>query len=192
MNGNVAHALVFIINAILGLYTGAVMLRFLMQQVRGDFRNPLIQAVVKVTNPLLLPLRRVIHPWNSVDTAALTLMLLVQIANVVLVTFMANLNGYQLSYTPGYLALWTLIKLLYILLNLYFYTILLEAVLSWLGQGMSPMDGVLRPLNAPLLRPVRRLLPPLGGLDFSPLVVILLLQVILIYVLPSLWPFMGL
>jgi YggT family protein len=189
---NLVHALVFISNTLLGVYTGAVLLRFLMQQVRADFYNPLAQAVMKLTNPLLLPLRRVIRPWNRVDMAALVLILVLQLANVLLVTFLANLTDYNLSYTPGYLLMWTFIKLVYILLNLYFFSILTEAVLSWFGQGRSPLDGMLRPLNAPLLKPVRRVLPPLGGLDFSPLVVLLLLQVIDYYVLPHIWPLMGL
>ena len=147
---------------------------------------------MKLTNPLLLPLRRVIRPWNRIDLASLVLILLLQLLNVLLVTFLANLTDYNLSYTPGYLLMWTFIKLVYILLNLYFLSILMEVVLSWVGQGRSPMDGMLRPVNAPLLRPVRRILPALGGLDFSPLVVLLILQVIDYYVLPHIWPLMGL
>jgi YggT family protein len=189
---NLIHALVFVSNTLLGVYTGAVLLRFLMQQVRADFYNPVAQAVMKLTNPLLLPLRRLVRPWNRIDMAALVLILLLQFGNVLWVTFLANLTDYQLAYTPGYLLMWTFIKLGYILLNLYFLTILTEVLMSWLGQGRGPLDGMLRPLNAPLLRPVRRILPPMGGLDFSPLVVILLLQVIDYYVLPHIWPFMGL
>lgn len=188
---NLIHALVFIANTVLGLYTAAVMLRFLMQQVRADFYNPLAQAMMKLTNPLLLPLRRLIHPWGRLDLAALVLVFLLQLGNVLLVTFLANLPARYLSYSPGYLLLWTFIKIVYILLNLYFLSILLEAALSWFGQGRNSMDGLLRPLNAPLLRPVRRVLPPLGGLDFSPLVILLLLQVIDYFVLPHIWPLMG-
>jgi YggT family protein len=111
------------------------------------------------------------------------------------VTFLANLivaPEYRIAYTPGYLLMWLCIKLAYILLNLYFLSIVMEVLLSWVGQGRGPLDGMLRPLNAPLLRPVRHILPALGGLDFSPLVVLLLLQVIDYYVLPHIWPFMGL
>lgn len=192
---NLIHALVFVLNTVLGVLTGAVMLRFLMQQARADFYNPLAQAVMKLTNPLLMPMRRVIPPWNRIDMAALVLVLLLQFFNVLLVTFLANLAlppDYRFAYTPGYLALWIFVKLLYILLNLYFLTILFEVLSSWIGQGRGPMDGLLRPVNAPLLRPVRRLLPPFGGLDFSPLVVMLLIQVVDYYVLPHIWPLMGL
>jgi YggT family protein len=83
---------------------------------------------------------------------------------------------------------WTVLKLVFILVNLYFFSILLEAILSWTGQGRhNPVSSMLWQLNAPLLGPVRRVMPPLGGLDLSPLVVIILLQVINI-LLPLGWP----
>jgi len=175
-------ALVFVINTLLGLYTAAVLLRFLMQQMRADFYNPLAQAVVKVTNPLLLPLRRVIPAWGKMDMAAIVLMVAVQFVNVLLVMLAASM-----PYTWGYLIYWTILKLIFILVNLYFFSILLEALMSWLGQGRGPLDGLLRPLNAPLLRPARRILPPTSGLDFSPLLVMLVLQVINL-LLPLAWP----
>ena len=192
---NSVHALVFIINTLLGLYTAAVLMRFLMQQVRADFYNPFAQALMKLTNPLLLPLRRVIRPWRRIDLASLVLAVLLQVVNVVTVTALANLthgDEDRFAYGPGFLLLWTALKLVYILVNLYFFTILVEALSSWFNQGRNPVDGLLRPLNAPLLRPVRRVLPPVSGLDFSPLVVLLLLQVIGYYALPHIWPFMGL
>ena len=175
-------ALVFVINTLLGLYTAAVLLRFLMQQMRADFYNPLAQAVVKVTNPLLLPLRRVIPAWGKMDMAAIVLMVAVQFVNVLLVMLAASM-----PYTWGYLIYSTILKLIFILVNLYFFSILLEALMSWLGQGRGPLDGLLRPLNAPLLRPARRILPPTSGLDFSPLLVMLVLQVINL-LLPLAWP----
>lgn len=191
MMENSVHALVFVINTVLGLYTAAVILRFLMQQVRADFYNPLAQAMMKLTNPLLLPLRRFIRPWNRIDLASLVLALLLQLLNVVVVSWFANRIGYGLGYGPGFLLMWTAIKLVYILVNLYFFTVLVEVLMSWFNQGRSPMDGLFRPVNAPLLRPVRRVLPPFSGLDFSPLVVLLVLQVIGYYFLPHIWPFMG-
>jgi len=177
-------ALVFVINTLLGLYTAAVLLRFLMQQVRADFYNPLAQVVVKLTNPLLLPLRRMIPPWGKKDMAALVLIALVQFANVWLVLFVSS-SPY--TYAWGSIVFWTVFKIIFILVNLYFFSILLEALMSWLGHGRSPIDGLLRPLNAPLLRPARRILPPTSGLDFSPLLVMLVLQVINL-LLPLAWP----
>lgn len=177
-------ALVFVINTLMGLYTGAVLLRFLMQQVRADFYNPLAQAVMKLTNPLLLPLRRVIRPWKRLDLASLLLVVVLQSANVWLVLFVSS-SPY--IYAWGSIAFWVVFKVLFILVNLYFFSVLMEALMSWFSQGRSPMDGLLRPLNAPLLRPARRILPPTSGLDFSPLLVMLLLQVINM-LLPLAWP----
>lgn len=177
-------ALVFVINTLLGLYTAAVMLRFLMQQVRADFYNPLAQAVVRVTSPLLLPLRRVVPAWGKVDWAAVVLMVLLQFGNVWLALFVSDS---PFVYAWGSIVFWTIFKLIFILVNLYFFSILMEAVISWLGQGRSPLDGLLRPINAPLLRPARRILPPTSGLDFSPLLVMLVLQVINL-LLPLAWP----
>lgn len=190
---NLIHALVFVFNTVFDVFTGAVLLRFLMQQTRADFYNPLGQAVMKLTNPLLMPMRRLVPPWNRIDMAALVLVVVLQLFNVLLVTFLASLlPGHDFYFGPWYLITWTALKLIYILLNLYFLTILLEVLSSWLSQGRGPLDSVLRPVNGPLLRPVRRALPPLGGLDFSPLVVMLLIQVIDYYALPQYWPLMGL
>jgi len=182
------HALVFVINTLLGLFTAAVLLRFLMQQVRADFYNPLARVMMRLTNPLLLPLRRFIPPWHRIDLASLVLILVLQLGNVWVVLFV---SGSPYTYSWGLIAYWTVLKLLYILVNLYFFTILLEVILSWVGQGRSPMDGLLRPLNAPLLRPVRRLLPPIEGMDFSPLLVTLVLVVIGNYFIPLAWPMVG-
>jgi YggT family protein len=174
ISSGLIDALVFLINAVFVLYTGAVMLRFLLQWVRASFHNPLAQAIVTITNPLLLPLRRVVPGWRNLDVAALVLMVAVQLINIALTLLLIGIR-----ITPLYLLEWTLLKLAIILVNLYFFSILLEALLSWINPGRyDPMSSLLRPLNAPLLRPVRRVLPLFGGLDLSPLVVMLLLQAV--------------
>lgn len=169
-----AEALIFIINVVLGLYTAAVMLRFLLQWTRADFYNPICQAIVKITNPLLLPLRRIVPGWRGLDFAAVALVVILQIVNVALVMVIVGLSTDALLFIW-----WTFLKILFVLVNLYFVTILVEAILSWVNPGhRHPLLGVLWSLNAPLLKPARRLIPPLGGLDFSPLVILILLQVI--------------
>ncbi|MGH8279503.1 MAG: YggT family protein [Gammaproteobacteria bacterium] len=174
MAGRGFETLIFIINVVLGLYTAAVMLRFLLQWTRADFYNPICQAIVKITNPLLLPLRHIVPGWRKLDFAAVLLVVIVQLVNVTLVLYILRVP------LPGaLLAWWVFLKIVFVLVNLYFITILVEAVLSWVNPHPgNPLVGVLWSLNAPLLRPARRLIPPLGGLDFSPLVVLILLQVI--------------
>lgn len=177
------QALIFVINTLFGLYSAAILLRVLMQWVRADFYNPLSQAIVKLTNPPLRPLRRLIPGWRGIDFAALLLAISIQLVNVLLVLWIAGVA----AGAPAVIV-WTVLKLIFILVNLYFFSILLEAILSWTGQGhYNPISRMLWQLNAPLLGPVRRVLPPLGGLDLSPLVVIILLQVINI-LLPLGWP----
>lgn len=177
------QALIFVINTLFGLYSAAVLLRLLLQWVRADFYNPLSQAIVMLTNPPLRPLRRVIPGWRGIDFAALLLAALIQLINVLLVLWIAGVSA-----NPFSVVIWTLLKLVFILVNLYFFSILLEAILSWTGQGRyNPVGRMLWQLNAPLLGPVRRVLPPLGGLDLSPLVIIILLQVVNI-LLPLGWP----
>lgn len=183
MNGRGILALVFLINVLFGLYTAAILLRFLLQRARADFYNPLVQAVVRITNPLLAPLRRLFPGWRGLDFAALLLALGLQLANVLLVLAAAGLSA-----GPLQVLLWAVLKLVFVLVNLYFFTILAEAILSWTGSGWRhPLAAVLERLNAPLLAPARRLIPPLGGLDFSPLVAMILLQVVNI-LLPLQWP----
>ncbi|MGH8283853.1 MAG: YggT family protein [Gammaproteobacteria bacterium] len=174
MSGNGLNALVFLVNILFGLYTAAVMLRFLLQWVRADFYNPICQAIVKLTNPLLYPLRRIIPGWRGLDFAAVVLVIIIQVINVALILAMLRFPLAPLS-----VAWWTLLKIIFVLVNLYFVTILVEALLSWTNQGQrNPVASLLWGVNAPLLQPIRKLIPLIGGLDLSPLVALILLQVI--------------
>ena len=168
-------ALIFIVDSILRLAVYAFLLRLLLQLSRGDFRNPLSQAVVKLTNWLVLPLRRVLPPLGSVDTASLVAVYLVQLAAAGVVFAMST--GVLMPVTT---LLVVGAKLAVIAtLQLYTVAIIVYALLSLVAPGTySPAAGFLSSLCEPLLRPVRRMLPPIGGLDFSPLVVILVLQAI--------------
>ena len=177
------QALVFLINVVLGLYTAAVILRCLLQWVHADFYNPICQAIVKITNPLLLPLRRVVPGWHGFDFAAVVLAVIAQAVNVILVLLLVGL-----PLAAPWIIWWLFLKIVFVLVNLYFLTILVEAILSWTNPSpRNPLIGLLWSLNAPLLRPARKLIPPIGGLDLSPLAVLVLLQVVNI-LLPLPWP----
>ena len=171
----------FLIQTITGLYLMAVMLRFILQTVRGDFHNPIGQFLITVPNPLLLPLRRVVPVWRRLDLASLVLILLLQIAALLLI---AVIHG-AIPPARTLLAL-TLFELLSLLFNLYFVTILIEVILSWIGQNNHPVRRVLWQINAPLLSPLRRLLPAISGIDLSPLLAILAIQLAKMVVLPPL------
>ena len=171
MSGNVTAAVVFLVNTLLSLYAMAVLLRFLLQLVRADFYNPLSQFVVRATNPLLRPLRRLIPGAWGIDFAALLLAYLIMLLTIWALAAIAGASLPLVSLL-GY----ALLKGILLFIHLYFFTILVQVILSWVNPGWSPVAAVLHTLNAPLLRPVQKILPSLGGIDLSPLLVIILLQ----------------
>jgi YggT family protein len=179
------EALIFLITTLADLYLLTFLLRFIMQWVRVSHYNPLSQFVFKVTSPLVVPARRVLPSVGGLDTPTLAVLIALEI----LVTFVV-LQIAGLSLTVPQLLLYSLLRL--VALALWFYTgaLFVYVLLSWFGdRSGNPMAELLGELVEPLLRPVRRVLPPIGGLDLSPLVVIILVRVIMIALpLPSYVP----
>jgi YggT family protein len=170
-------ALIFLVDTLLSLALYVVLARLLLQWTRADFRNPVAQAVVRLTNPLILPLRRVLPPIGKVDTASVVAVILVTIIKV---GILFALTGYG---TPG-LEVWVqavVIELVRSVLRMYLGAILLYALLSLIAPGgYSPLQSVLASICEPLLRPFRRLIPPIAGIDLSPLWVAIAIQAILL------------
>ena len=157
---------IYIIDALLSLALFVVIARLLLQLTRADFRNPLCQAIVQLTNPLIVPLRRVLPPIGKVDTASVVAVLLVGAVDVALVTV---LRGGSLPDPIAWLDA-LLLEIAHMLLSIYLYAIILYALLSMIAPGgYSPLQSVLTSLCEPVLRPIRRIIPPLAGLDLSPL-----------------------
>ena len=176
--GNLTVAANFLINTLFGLYLGALWLRFVLARARADFGSPLAQLVVKVTNPVLWPLRRVVPPLGGLDLA--TFVLLGAVAAVNLLIDLALIGR---DFDPLALAWWTLLRVATVVVGTYTLTILLEALLSWTGQsGHNPVGRALALVDAPILKPFRRLIPPLGGFDLAPLFALIALQVLAILI----------
>ncbi len=176
------NPLEFLINTLFGLYISAVMLRFLLAMVRADFYNPLTQILVKLTNPALKPLRRLIPGFGGIDIASLLLMLGLQLLALTLITL---LRGAALH--PAGLLLLSIVELLGLLINIYMFSILIQVILSWINPGnYNPAVSLIYSINEPLLAPARRLIPPLSGLDLSPLAVMLGLQLAKMLIMPPL------
>lgn len=177
-NPYTTDAATLLINVVFGLYILLVMLRFLFQWVRADFYNPVSQMVVKATQPPLRQLRRFIPGYAGVDLAALVLMLTLQLVELWLKFAVAG-------YAPhlGGLLVLAVAELMQLAIYVFIIAIIVLVVISWVNPGTyNPMTGLLYSLTAPLLRPARRLIPPLGGLDISPVIVILALQLALILI----------
>jgi YggT family protein len=172
-------ALTFIVDSVLTLAVYAFLLRFLLAIVRADFRNPLSQAILTLTNWLVLPLRRVLPPIGRVDTASVVALLVVQlVATLVMFRLLA---GAMIPFVPLIVA--SLRELAVSTIQLYTIMVFVYALLSFIAPGTySPVVGLLASLCEPLLAPLRRLLPVAGGLDFSPLVAIIGLQALRILI----------
>jgi YggT family protein len=171
------NAIVYIVDTLASLALFVALLRLLLQWARADFRNPISQAVVRLTNPLVMPLRRILPPVGRVDTASVITVVIVALAEVAIVF---AVHGFGMP--PA--IVWVreaAIEILRTALWTYFYAIVLYAVLSFIAPGdYSPVQSLLTSLCEPALRPFRRLVKPIGGLDLSPLWACILIQALLI------------
>ncbi|MBK8970822.1 MAG: YggT family protein [Hahellaceae bacterium] len=158
------------------LYITLVLLRFILQVCRADFYNPISQFIVKATNPLLIPLRRVIPSIRGLDSASLVLALLLQI---ILVLVINQIPLGHLGEIFGQVLAAALIQLLNAVVQLYTWALIIIVIISWVAPGSyHPGAQLLAQITEPLLAPIRRILPPMGGLDLSPMVLMLVLFVI--------------
>jgi len=175
MIGTGAEVVRYLVQAVGSLYLVIVLLRLLLQLARADFYNDLSQFIVKATNPLLRPLRRVIPPIGRVDTASLVLALAIQVlASCILILVM----GFTIP-NPLMLMLWGAIGLLSLTVKFFFWALIAMIVVSWIAPGSRhPALILIYQLTEPVMAPVRKLLPPMGGLDFSPILVFLLINVL--------------
>jgi len=165
----------YLIQTLLSLYLLAMLLRFLLQLVRADFYNPICQFLVKITNPLVVPLRKVIPGFAGLDMASLLLAILLQLGGIVALLL---INGLGL---PNILLLltWSLLGVIGLLVNIYFFALLAMIILSWVAPGSNhPAIYLLFQITEPVMAPVRKALPPMGGMDFSPILVFILINVI--------------
>lgn len=165
------NAFAFLINALVGLYLIAVLLRVVLQAVRADFYNPICQFLVRVTNPALKALRRFVPGFMGIDMAGVVLLLAVQTLELLVISW---ITGPSLHF-PGILLL-AAAELLRLLAYLYIFSIVIFAVLSWVNPDpANPVVPLLWRITNPVLAPARQLLPSMGGIDISPMLVIILL-----------------
>lgn len=177
------NPVVFILDTLFSLYIGAVMLRFLLQWVRADFRNPISKFLITITHPLLKILRRFIPAIGNIDTASIVLMLALQILATGGIAF---LQGSLFSI--GGLILTAFAQLIALFLNVMFYAVFARALLSWFQAGTyNDFSMLLYSLTEPMLRVCRGMLPNLGGLDLSVLIAIFGLQLAEMLLLPPLY-----
>ena len=171
------QAAIFLIQIIFGLYILAVLLRFLLAKVRADFYNPLSQFIVKITNPAIKPLRRIMPGYFGVDWPSIILLIFVQAMEIILISLIAS--G-RIPAPLGLLVL-TIAYLLKEIIYVYLFIIIVQIVISWVNPGAyNPITVIMHQLSEPILKPARQLIPPAGGFDFSSLIVLIVMQLLII------------
>ena len=177
--GAMNEIIVYLLQTGLGLYLVLVMLRFVMQLANADFYNPISQFVFKATQPPIGLLQRFLRPIGRFDSASLTLAVALQAAGIMLILALNNIP----SPNPITLFLWGLIGIMGLLLKIYFFALLAAIILSWISPGGgNPAVYLLLQITEPVMAPVRKLLPSMGGLDFSPILVFIGINVLEIVV----------
>ncbi len=182
-----ANPVVFLIDTLFGLYILAVLLRFLFQLFRADFNNPISRFLIKITHQPLRIFRRVIPSVGQTDFASIVFMFVLQLVAGLLIF---TLQG--VGFNPFSLIFWSLAELLSLAINVFVFAIIVQVVMSWITPGQyNHVTALIYSLTEPLLQPVRRFLPDMGGLDLSPLAVLIGLQFLKMMLLPPLYHMAG-
>lgn len=170
-------ALLYIVKALTSLFLLLYLLRLWLPLVQADFRNPIAQGVMRLTSPLIIPARRFIPSIGRLDTAVIIVTYAIQYL-VVLVLLLII----QRTASPLVIAITSFLNLGILSLNLFFYAILIKIILSWVApHTYNPISAIASSMAEPLLRPIRRLIPSMGGLDLSPVLAIVILKAVEIY-----------
>ena len=176
MLNNANNALLFLVDTVFALYIVVVLMRALLQWVHADFRNPISQFVWRATSMPVGILARGIPRWRNLDIPAIVFAVILCFINIEIDLALA---APEFGAQPAMAAWWAVLKAAVLVCNFYFFTILIQALMSWISPGQhSPATAILWTINEPLLRPVRNVVPNIGGLDLSPLVIIIGLQVV--------------
>jgi YggT family protein len=173
------RAIYFIIESLVGLFQVLLLLRLLMQLTRADFRNPIGRGIVQITDPVIRPLRRVFPPAGKLDTASILALIIVAAAKVWILRLLLGAG-----LPPAIFMLqWVAIDLARLVLKTFLFSIILNAILSFVAPGnYSPAQSILASLCEPVLKPFRRIIPPVGGLDLSPLWAVIIIQALLLII----------
>ncbi|MGQ0286417.1 YggT family protein [Pasteurellaceae bacterium 22721_9_1] len=185
------NSIQYLVNTILGIYMLLVMLRMWLQYCKADFYNPISQSVVKMTDPVLNPLRKYLNAKKGIDIAALVLVFLIGFFKFPILSFLGgnwSLDGMLANIST--LALVGVLSVLKVFGEMLLYVLFIGAILSWFRRGNDPLSYLLYQLGEPILNPIRRLLPRTGMIDFSPMVVAFLLfwlNKVMFDLIPHLW-----
>ena len=173
---NPSGATAYLVGTLVDLYVTAVLLRLLLQWVKADFYNPVCQFLIRLTQPALAPMRRLIPSIGGLDTASVVLMLGLELIALAVIS---QLTPVTMSWPQ--LLVFAITKLLMMLLWTYFFLIIIMVILSWVGRSWRhPVVPLVYQLTEPVLRPIRRVIPAIGGIDLSPLFALIAIRFLLL------------
>jgi YggT family protein len=174
------RALYFVVDALTQILLFLLVLRLWLPLLGADFRNPIAQAVLKITSPLVIPLRRLLPAVGRVDTATVVITLVVQVA---VIYVLAGIVRVSASATDVLIT--AVISLVLFSINIFFFAIIIFIILSWIAPGTyNPVTAMLQVIAEPVLRPFRRVIKPIGGIDISPIFAIIGLQALILLIEP--------
>jgi YggT family protein len=177
------QATIFLVELFFDIFIIALLLRYLLTKAHADSLNPLSGLIIKVTNPLLKPLRRKIPGYLGVDWSSVVALLLVQALEVTLVELI--MSGEMLAFSG--LIILTVAHLLKTILYIYLFIIIVQVIISWINpDAYNPITMIMYQLSEPILRPVRRIIPSAGGFDFSPLIILVIINLLMILLISPL------
>jgi YggT family protein len=172
-----AQALYFIVKTLTHLYILLLLLRFWLPWLHADFRNPIAQGILRFTSPLIIPVRRLLPSVGRVDTATILVTFVLQF-----LTVFGLLALFERTAAPMLIVLTSVLELAIQSFNLFFFAIIVKIVLSWVApHTYNPITALVSTIAEPVLKPFRRIIPSVGGLDISPLFAIILLQASVIF-----------
>ena len=184
MSGNyISQAAIFLVQLFFDIFILAFLLRYLLTKLRVNSYNPLSEVIMKVTNPVLKPLRRMIPGYYGVDWSSIVALLLIQSLEIIITQLI--IRGDVIAINALFIL--TMANLLKMILYIYMFTIIIQVIISWINpSAYNPIVTIMSQLTDPILRPVRRIASFGGGLDFSPLIVLVIIQLLMILIISPL------
>ena len=179
-------ALIF--STLTGIYLLAVLLRFLLQVAKADFYNPVSQAVIKITDPMIRILRTVIPGYKGIDVSSLVLAFVIEAVAICTLIILYGENISNIGYTN--IVTWAFAGVLLIIIKIYYYAILASIIMSFVmmfsgSTNPHPLLLLVWQLTEPVMAPVRKMIPSMGGLDFSPIFIFIAIQIIQNFILTT-------
>ena len=174
MSGSFNNAAIFLITTLFDLYLIVLAVRLILAWMRANYFNPITRFIISITQPLVAPVRRFLPTYKGFEFATLFWMIGFELIKIVIISVL--FIGAIDFITILIIAILSSIKMI---LNVFFYSILIGAIMSFISPQPTPLGEILHLISSPILRPLRRIIPPIGGMDITPIPAMIILQVLI-------------